>query len=161
MPKQTQRWMLTEPMLPKSWSFFLSLRLEQPFRWRRFHLAVEDYTKRVLDFGAWQTAYNVQLAYLLVPKRILLAADYGQYLAGAYDNPPASKEDIDVKPLNESQFRAAIHYYFWKNIGLVSLRYQDHAKQEDDESYLAGTSSTTPAEMVHEREVRLELGYRF
>ncbi len=132
-------------------------------RWRWLHFAVENYSRRVLDYGSWQTAYNAQIGILAVPKRLLLACDYGQYIALPFENPPDSYKDLDVKPLNETQFRAAIHYYFWKNIALLSLRYQDHATEvQTDETLVGGTSGADGStEYEHEREVRLEVQYRF
>ena len=49
-------------------------------RYRRFILLGETYIKRVLDWNFWQVAYNVQLGALVIPKRLLVAADFGEYI---------------------------------------------------------------------------------
>ncbi len=98
-------------------------------RWNRLVAIAETYGKQELEFGSTQNAWNIQAGFLLIPKRLLLAADYGEFQASAYDKlPPRIETDLKkiLKVPNEGMFRAAIHVYFWRNIGIFSVRYRDH-----------------------------------
>jgi hypothetical protein len=104
-------------------------------RWNRLVAIAETYGKRELEFGSTQIAWNIQAGFLLIPKRILLAADFGQYHADPYDHLPSQLQtDIkkELKVPDEQMFRAAVHIYFWKNIGIFSIRYRDHRTQATD-----------------------------
>lgn len=116
-------------------------------RWNRLVLNLENYTKRELDFGSWQTAYVAQVGLLVVPKKLMVAADFGQYVAQPYER--ASSDSPRLQ--NEWQARAAVHYYFWKNIGLVSLLYRERHQDPRD--------ATHPENL--ERQVSLEMQYRY
>lgn len=122
------------------------------FRYGRFLLRGEAYGKYVLDFGgSMQLAWNAQMSLLLWPKRMFLAADVGQYIAEEYSDLPA---DSDLRPQiirDEFRFRAALHFWWYRNIGLLSLVY-DEAHLEDD-----GRVNTEETE----RQLRIEVQYRF
>ncbi len=111
----------------------------------------ETYLKRELEFGSWEIAYNVSLGYLLWDKTILLAADFGQYLPGEMDNPPAVAETDVAKQLDELQWRVGAHWYFWRNIGVLSAVYSDRTLANEEEG----------APDVHERLLKLVAQYRF
>jgi len=97
------------------------------FKWWIFHLMAETYWKRELEFGSWQYSYYGQLGALVWPKHLLLAADYGAYIAGDLDRTPADLNtnvgDALKRQRDEAQFRAALHWYAYEQVGLVSLRY--------------------------------------
>ena len=113
--------------------------------------SAETYVKRELEFGSWQVAWNVALGYLLVPKMFLVAADVGQYIPGDIENPPAvAQTDID-RQLDELQFRFGFHWYFWRNIGVLSAIYTDRTLANEVE----GAADT------HERTFKLVGQYRF
>lgn len=120
------------------------------FRHGRFVLMAENYTKQELEFDSFQTAYVVQLGFLAVKKRILLAADFGEYLAGEMKNPPAKLETDLKKQLDERQLRFAAHFYFYRNVGVMSVLYKDRSIQN---------AKGGPAN--REQEVSLEAQYRF
>jgi hypothetical protein len=97
-------------------------------RYKRLVVIAENYGKKELNFGSLQNAFNVQAGVLLWPKKLLLAADFGQYHADRYENlPPVLETDLkaQVKVPDEQQWRVALHYYFWKSIGVFSIRYRD------------------------------------
>lgn len=95
------------------------------FRHGRVIAIGEVYAKRELEFESSQLAYNVQLGVLLIPKRLLLAADFGEFLAGEMENPPVELETDLRRQVQETQWRAALHMYLWRNIFTGSLLYTD------------------------------------
>ncbi len=70
-------------------------------------------------------AYNVEAGFLAVPEFIMLAADFGQYFAGEMENPPELLETDLKKQRNETQWRVAAHFYFWRTIGRFTVVYGD------------------------------------
>lgn len=95
------------------------------FRWNRFVMIGEYYGKRELEFGSWQNAYNIQAGVLLLPKWLVLAGDFGEFLASTMDNPPAIFGSDLRKQRQETQWRVALHFFFWRNIGMLSAMYLD------------------------------------
>jgi hypothetical protein len=95
------------------------------FRWWRFHLQGEYYGKRELVFKNWQNAYNVQLAFLAWQKRILLAADFGQYVATDFEDPPDFLGADLRRQLGELQYRAAAHVYLWRDVFFLTAIWRD------------------------------------
>jgi hypothetical protein len=98
------------------------------FSWWHFYLTAETYWKRELEFGSWQYSYFAQVGALLWPKHLLLAGDFGEYIAGDLDRLPA---DLDTsvgdelrRQRDERQARVALHWYAYEQTGLVSLRYR-------------------------------------
>jgi hypothetical protein len=117
----------------------------------RFVLLAENYSKWELEFESFQTAYVVQVGFLAIPKRLLLAADYGAYIAGEMKNPPAVLQTDLRRQLDEVQWRVAAHVYLVRNIGLLSLLYTNRAIANADKALDANVEQT----------VRLEAQYRF
>lgn len=98
------------------------------------------------DFSA--LAYQVEAGFLVWPKYLLIAADYGAFV------PSAKLEDVrdtDLKrQLDEMQWRVALHYYFLRNIGVLSAVYQDRSVRN---------ANGGPAD--HTQEFNLIAQYRF
>src|SRR5690606_22762297 len=96
-------------------------------RWWHFHLMGETYWKRELEFGSWQYSYLAQLGVLVWPRHLMIAGDFGEYIAGDLDRvPPNINSEVgdDVrKQRDERQARAASHWYAYEQTGLISLRY--------------------------------------
>ena len=90
----------------------------------RIYGQAEFYGKRSLDFDNTVMAWNLQLGVLVIPKLLMIAADYGNLIAEPIKNPPANLDTTLKKQLDEWQFRTAVHVYFFKNIGLVSALYR-------------------------------------
>lgn len=96
-----------------------------------------------VDFKYSPWAYNVQAGFLVIKKRLMIAADYGVFTAKIDDisiggGPPvpvdkSSLKDSDLRrQLNEDQFRIAAHIYIKRNIGMLSLVYKQR-RVEDTE----------------------------
>lgn len=93
------------------------------FRWGHFELYAENYSKYELNFQSFQTAYNIMAGVLLWPQTFFLAADFGQYLPGEYGVTPDELQTDLRRQRSETQFRTALHWYFWRHNGILSLRY--------------------------------------
>ena len=81
----------------------------------------------------------------------MAAADFGQFQASDFENPPDQLQTDLRKIRDETQWRAALHYYFRGNIGLLSLIYSDH--------YLAANEAGKDDEREHR--LKLVAQYRF
>ncbi len=122
-------------------------------RWGRFELMVEDYSKAELNFGQVQNAYDVLAGVLLIPNWLFFAADFGQFdttdfgaLQQLTNNaikvsaPPAKLETDLRRERNEVDARAALHFFYWRNNGILSLRYT--LKMQDPPFTGAGSART-------------------
>jgi len=129
------------------------------FRWKRVALAAENYTKREFNFKSWQTAYNIRAGFLIWPRHLLLGADFGQFLPGEMEDPP-QEEGYDLrKQIEETQWRVALHWYFWRNVGVATLTYSDTTKTAAEGVYSPSSGETS--EVLHDRKVKLVVQYRF
>lgn len=96
---------------------------------RAGHLLVvgEALGKRELAFGSTQVAFDALAGWLLVPRRLLVGAEYGAYLAGELEAPPPRPlEDLGVeiaRQHDEAQARAVAHVFVHRGVGVLSLRY--------------------------------------
>ena len=79
------------------------------FRWKRIIVLAEGYGKRELEFRNNQFAYNVQVGVLAWSKRLMLAGDFGQYLASDFEDPPDMLLTDLRRQLGELQYRFAAH----------------------------------------------------
>ena len=96
------------------------------FRSGRFVALAEVYAKRNLDIDFDGIAYNVQAGFLAWPKRVLIAADFGEFLARGTMAGLKDKPDSEVKKQrDERQWRAAAHYFFYRSVGVLSAVYRD------------------------------------
>jgi hypothetical protein len=121
------------------------------FRWKRIHFSAESYTKRELAFGNWQTAYNLQLGVLAWSKRLLLAGDFGQYLATTFDNPPDDPGSDLRRQLRELQYRVAAHFYIWRDVFYATAIFRD--RRVEPAAPRVGIQTV--------QDIRLLLTYRF
>jgi len=81
--------------------------------------------KRELTFQSTQVAFDALAGWLLVPRRLLVGAEYGAYLAGALAAPPPSPEGLGLeiaRQHDEAQARAVAHLYVHRGVGVLSLR---------------------------------------
>ena len=99
--------------------------LQSTFRWKRLILLAEVYGKRELNFRNWQISYNVQLGILAVKRRLLFAADFGQYLGTEFERPPEELGSDLRRQLQELQYRVAAHIYIWRDVFLAQLVWRD------------------------------------
>ena len=120
------------------------------FRYSIFAFRVENYWKMVLDYGnTHQDGWNAEAVVLLVPKRLALAADIGGFWSQDFTE---ALPDGFQQPLDTLQWRVALHFWWYRNIGLLSLLYREQHIEDipgrDDDQTL-------------EREIRLEAQFRF
>ncbi len=122
------------------------------FKYDRLLLRAESYTKYVIDYGgAFQWSWNAQTSVLVVPRTLMLAADVGQFYSQDFEPNDAFGGSLR-RPLDHFEWRAAMHWYWYRNIGVLSLLYreahiEDNPDRSDDETL--------------ERELRLEGQFRF
>jgi len=150
---------------------FFSTNVQGAVRWGHFVLLAEQYTKRVLAFepvgggapkelfDSTQLAYHVQLGFLAVPKHLMLAADFGEFVADEFSTLTQSVFEGSRlrKPNDERQIRAAAHFYFYRDIGVLSLVYNYRLERngERDAEAVDGYRDLT------EQSVDLVAQYRF
>ena len=58
-------------------------------------------------------------------KRLLLAADFGQYLATDFEQPPEVPGYDLRRQLQELQYRVAAHIYIWRDVFLAQLVWRE------------------------------------
>ena len=90
-----------------------------------------------------------RIGLLLWPKHLELGADIGHFTTTPYDNAPEVLETELRRQKDEWQARAALHWYFYRNIGLASLLFTERHIDDPDED-----------EEI-ERQFRVEIQYRF
>ncbi|MEE2644327.1 MAG: hypothetical protein VYD19_05290, partial [Myxococcota bacterium] len=119
------------------------LHLGAEYYWRQTKQG-ETVTGQVQEFTSTQHALNAELGVLIWPKHLMLAADYGFYEV-------LDEEAIGDYPVDEErQLRAALHWYFWGEIGVASLLYVQREIREVSED-----------EWTQQNELRLAAQYRF
>ncbi len=104
------------------------------FRWGIFAGQFESYNKAEINFGALQTANYLQLGVLLWPEVLFAAADVGHFYSSDFGEltkltsiPIAG--DLNTIPnqlrnaTNQIQARGALHWYFWRQNGVLTARY--------------------------------------
>ncbi|MFT7625272.1 MAG: hypothetical protein ACI9WU_004463, partial [Myxococcota bacterium] len=96
--------------------------------------------------------YNVRIGVLLWPKRLMLGADFGEFVAGDMGNPPEVLETELRRQLNELQWRIGLNWYWYRNVGVATILYTDREVEP---------SQVGQEEPDRERELRLEVQYRF
>lgn len=126
------------------------------FRFWHFELRAESYSRYVLDYGAVQTAFNVMAAALLVPRALLLAADVGGfYHPVGYSNLPTGTTSMTPSGVTYQpellQYRAALHWFFYRNVGILSLVYAGTTREHVDGALVSDV----------EHVIRVESRFRF
>lgn len=127
------------------------------FFFRYWHVLLRgDYFGRyVLDYNAMNSAYNVQLSFLLVPRVLMLAADVGGlYRNAPYQNLPMgdrTPEGITYQP-EQTNWRVGLTWFFWRRTGIASLVYGETYREFDPGN---------PLRFPTERLLQLEARFRF
>ncbi len=128
--------------------------IQSVFRWKRLILLGEVYGKRELNFKNWQIAFNVQAGVLAVKRRLMFAADFGQYLATPFEDPPADLGSDLRRQLTELQWRVVAHVYLWRDVLVLSAVFRDRFVERPPSSQIPeGTDRRT--------DLRFLLMYRF
>ncbi len=128
-----------------------AVNVNATLKWKHFILVGETYAKQEIDFKSRHVAYNIKFGVLAIPKKLMLAADFGEFLelkAGEY--PGEVPNDI-ARQRQETQYRAAAHYYLWRNIVVGTLLYADRKVDP----------APGQTEQVHSREAKAVMSYRF
>jgi len=131
---------------------YVAMNSSVNFRWGRVAVAAENYTKREFEFESWSTAYNARVGVLLIRKWLMLGADFGEFIAGEPEKAPVVQETDLRRQLNELTWRAALHLYWYRNVGVASLMYTDR----EVEPSKAGQEGAD-----RERSLRFSVQYRF
>jgi hypothetical protein len=105
--------------------------VQMGLRWKYITLNAELYAKQELNFKVNQMAYLAQLGILAIPKHLMIGADFGSYLAGSFKTPPVGGYSSLVRePRDEMQYRLALHWFFFRNIGVASIVYSYHFTED-------------------------------
>ena len=104
-----------------------------------------------------QASWHAQVGVLIWPKHLMIAADYGRYDAEPFQNPPERYSSTIREPKDEYQYRAGAHWYFYRDIGVLSLVYNYRLVEEgqrdidEEDGYVD----------LIERDIQLVAQYRF
>jgi hypothetical protein len=123
-------------------------------RWWHFLVRAEAFTRYVLDYNAAQTSWNVLVGALIVPRTLFFAADIGSFvhnapyqgLSGSAMTPP----QVTYIP-EEFQVRGALHWYYYRNVGMLSLLY----------AYTNTVDPSNPLTLPQTHLIQLETRFRF
>ncbi|MCA9583082.1 MAG: hypothetical protein KC416_14885 [Myxococcales bacterium] len=123
------------------------------FRWSHLIMKAESYARYLSDYETTQVAWNVLVGALALPKHIFLAADVGSFYSQDYLNLPGGAYSAAIpRPLDELQWRVAAHWYFFQNIGVLSLVYSELYIEENPDR---------PDAQELERQLLLQAQFRF
>ncbi len=131
------------------------------FRYGRFLAFTEGYVKRELEFDSTQGAFNVTGGFLVWPKHIYVSADFGRYISGNLQSAPQQMTDAgaDVRKQRDEQLvRGAVHWYFYQNVGVLSLLYRHRDVKATRDANLDVLDSKSA---YKEREGRIIVQFRF
>lgn len=134
-----------------------SLLWQAGFFFRYWHLLLRgDYFGRyTLDYEAMNTAFNVSLSFLLVPRVLMAAADFGGlYRNAPYRNLPAGERTptgVTYQPEN-TNWRVGLTWFFWRRTGIITAVYGETYREFDPRN---------PLRYPTERLVQLEARFRF
>ena len=130
------------------------------FRSGYFHVKAEAAAKQELNFDSFQWSYRTELGLLLWPKTLMLAADFGGYYPGDYQDPPETIADATEDSLNGvEQYRAALHYFFWRDVGTISALYDHKVLNRADGATLCAEGDTACQELDHTLSVQVKLNF--
>jgi hypothetical protein len=127
--------------VPRSLSIYLGGRYDQRvaerfpainlgvfFREWRILFAAEGYFKKELEFNSTQYSFNVQLGVLVIPKWLMVAADFGMFRAHDFELSGSLTAELrdELKRINdERMFRVAAHLFFYRNVGVLTVMFKD------------------------------------
>jgi hypothetical protein len=128
-----------------------AVNINATLKMNRFIMVGETYMKRELDFKSSHLAYNIKLGLLVIPKKLMVAADFGEFLALDNGDLPMDLPSDLARQRQETQIRAAAHYYLWRNIVVGTLFFADRKVDP----------APGATEDVHTQEVKAVMSYRF
>lgn len=137
-------------------------------RFWRFNVQAETYGRYVLDYDGIEMAWNVTAGFLIVPRTLYFAADVGGFFVPRSFDPDVVNDgggfSAQFREQREQfQVRSALHWYYFRHIGRLSLLY---AMRMDCERVFSSDGvckppSTQPEAALTSHEVRLEAQFRF
>jgi len=131
-----------------------AINAQTTFRYKRLIMLGEVYAKRELNFKNFQLAYNVQVGFLAIKRRLLLTTDFGQYLSTPFEAPPVDLGSDLRRQLQELQYRVAAHIYIWRNVFLLQIVWRDRWVER-------APSAQIPDGTDRRADLRVLLLYRF
>ncbi len=145
---------------------FLAWNAFATFRYSHFSIRGEAYGRYVLDYDGIQQAWNIQAIALIIPRVLQIAVDVGGFFVPLEYDPTVLDTTggfsaLFRQPVEEFQFRAAAHWYYFRNIGLISLMYSLRMRCQRVFSDQCQPSDATPDANLTEHEIRLETQFRF
>lgn len=104
------------------------------YRNGQFSITGESYSKAELNYGSLQAANYLQVGVLLVPEWFFLAADVGHFYSSGIGKltevtgittagDPLDFPNSLRRQQNQLQGRAALHWFFWRQNGVMTARY--------------------------------------
>lgn len=143
-----------------AWNLFATLRV-----WH-FSFRAESYSRYVLDFDGIQTAWNFQVSALLIPRTLMLAADVGGFFVPLeYDQSVVDEvggfSSQFRQPIEQFQWRVALHWFYFRNIGILSLLYSMNMECQQVFGDVCEPPDAQPDAALTEHEIRLEAQFRF
>jgi len=143
-----------------AWNLFATLRV--------WHVSfrAESYSRYVFDFDGVQTAWNFQASVLLIPRVLMFAADVGGFFVPLEYDPRVLDEVGGFsaqfrEPIEQFQWRAALHWYYFRNIGVLSLLYSMNLECQQVFGDACLPPEGQPDAALTQHEVRLEAQFRF
>lgn len=125
-----------------------------------FMLRAEHYGRYVLDFDGVQAAWNVQAGLLIVPRLLMVTADIGGlFMPLEYDPSVVAAVGYSAQfnqPMETFQWRAAAHWYVFRNIGRLSLLYSGQMNCQHVFGDQCLPPDSQPEAPITTHEVRLE-----
>jgi hypothetical protein len=112
---------------------------------------VEHYGKQELEFDSTSVSFVTQLGVLIIPRRLLFGADFGGFFPGLPGRAVTYTSALP-RPLQELQWRVALHLYWYRNVGVLSALYRDRTIERNPDR---------PADVTREQEFSLEAQFRF
>jgi hypothetical protein len=104
------------------------------FRTGAFAVTGESYNKAEINYGSVQSANYLQVGWLAWPETIFLAADVGHFWTSGFGGLTdltgiETAGDLGAVPnrlkrqQNQVQARGAVHWFFWRQNGVLTARY--------------------------------------
>lgn len=103
---------------------YVAANMHYILRWNILELAAEAFMKREFEFESWQMSYNIRLGILLWQKHLMFGADWGEFIPLDPENPIVNPGLEIRRQRTERQGRVALHWYFFRNIGIASVLFQ-------------------------------------
>ncbi|MCP4499806.1 MAG: hypothetical protein GY822_07575 [Deltaproteobacteria bacterium] len=147
---------------------FQATNLSMQLRWGPLLVKNETFAKYEHNFGTFQSATNITVGLLAIPKWLMLGFDAGGFLPGEMGTPPAADYRYTTglrRQRGELQWRAAAHLYIYRNIGILSAVVTDQYQFATLADMAAASSTGSNVSEIevrdNNREFKLVAQFRF